>query len=111
MGDILRDRSDAGKVQIRSVSLLGQKKLDQNTVNLVRAIVKHPGTETEGRYDFSLTATQSTLLADGHRMSLIPNLNLRMTRRMCLKRTRRTKLEWACYHMNLSPVHRSTLRN
>jgi hypothetical protein len=52
VGDILRDRSDAGKVQIRSVSLLGQKKLDQNTVNLVRAIVKHPGTETEGRYDF-----------------------------------------------------------
>ena len=52
VGDILRERKDRGKVEIRSVSLLGQKKLDQNTVNLVRAIVKHPGTETDSRYDF-----------------------------------------------------------
>ena len=52
VGDILRQQKGRDKVLIRSVSLLGQKNLDQKSVNLVRAVVRHPGMETDIRYDF-----------------------------------------------------------
>jgi hypothetical protein len=50
--EILREQKDRDHVTIRSVSLLGQKQLDQKAVNLVRAIVKHPGMDKDSRYDF-----------------------------------------------------------